>query len=115
MNALLLALFLVCGSTLAYEVVLTRLLSVISWYYLAFVSISMAMFGMTAGALSIQLRADLFRRGLILRRLAQGALGAAVLFPLALVAVLAVPIHILRSLGGVFQFVLVSAVMWVQC
>src|SRR3974390_454893 len=48
-------LFLLCASTLMYEVVLTRLLSVVCWYYLAFVSVSMAMFGMTVGALAVQL------------------------------------------------------------
>src|ERR1017187_5657976 len=77
----LLGLFLLCASTLMYEVVLTRLLSVTCWYYLAFVSVSMAMFGMTAGALSIQLRPDLFTDGLIRRRLAQSALAAAVSLP----------------------------------
>ena len=39
-----LGLLLLCASTLMYEIALTRLLSVVSWYYLAFVSISMAMF-----------------------------------------------------------------------
>ena len=94
-----------------YEVVLTRLLSVISWYYLAFVSISMAMFGMTAGALSIQLRPDLFRRELILRRLTQCAMGAAISIPLALVTMLAIPIDLSRSLETVFSFLLFSAVI----
>src|SRR5215831_5671167 len=111
MNAFLFALFLVCASTLMYEVVLTRLLSVISWYYLAFVSISMAMFGMTAGALSIQLRPDLFRRELVLRRLTQCAMGAAISVPLALVTMLAIPIDLSRSLETLFSFLLFSAVI----
>ena len=51
-----LGLGLMCASTLMYEIVLTRLLSVTFWYYLAFVSVSMAMFGMTLGALTVQLR-----------------------------------------------------------
>jgi hypothetical protein len=55
MYSFLAGLFLVSCATLMYEVVLTRLLSVVSWYYLAFVSVSMAMFGMTAGALFVQL------------------------------------------------------------
>jgi hypothetical protein len=46
MGSFLLGLFLLCASTLMYEIVLTRLLSVTCWYYLAFVSVSMAMFGM---------------------------------------------------------------------
>ena len=55
-----LGLGLMCASTLMYEITLTRLLSVTCWYYLAFVSVSMAMFGMTAGALAVQLRPALF-------------------------------------------------------
>src|SRR5579864_880712 len=42
--------FLICASVTALQIVETRLLSVTSYYYLAFLSISMAMFGMTAGA-----------------------------------------------------------------
>ena len=60
MLAFFIGLSLICASTLMYEVVLTRMLSVLCWYYLAFVSISMAMFGMTAGALAVQLRPDWF-------------------------------------------------------
>lgn len=49
-------LFLLCLSTLLLQIVQTRILSVIAWYHLAFFSISMAMFGMTAGALWVYLR-----------------------------------------------------------
>jgi hypothetical protein len=42
--------FLICASVTALQILETRLLSVASYYYLAFLSISMAMFGMTAGA-----------------------------------------------------------------
>jgi hypothetical protein len=42
--------FLICASVTALQILETRLLSVTSYYYLAFLSISMAMFGMTAGA-----------------------------------------------------------------
>jgi len=89
MGSFLLGLFLLCASTLMYEVVLTRLMSVTSWYYLAFVSISMAMFGMTAGALSIQLRPDWFSEGKIRQRLAQSALATAIAIPLSLMTMLA--------------------------
>jgi hypothetical protein len=51
-------LFLLCMSTLLLQIVQTRILSVIAWYHLAFFSISMAMFGMTAGALWVYLRRD---------------------------------------------------------
>jgi len=64
-------LFFLSAGTLMYEIVLTRLLSVLSWYYLAFVSVSMAMLGMTAGALFVQLRPHLFPRRLVASRLRQ--------------------------------------------
>src|ERR1019366_2430182 len=89
-GSFLLGLFLLCASTLMYEVVLTRLLSVVCWYYLAFVSISMAMFGMTAGALTVQLRPRLFAAPLVPRRLAQATLATAISLPLSLMTMLAV-------------------------
>jgi hypothetical protein len=111
MGSFLLGLFLLCASTLMYEVVLTRLLSVTCWYYLAFVSVSMAMFGMTAGALSVQLRPDWFTEDLIRRRLAQSAMATAVAMPLSLVTMLAIPVDISLALQTVFSFVLFSAVI----
>jgi len=111
MWSFLLGLFLLCASTLMYEVVLTRLLSVTSWYYLAFVSISMAMFGMTAGALAVQLRPDLFSEGQIRRRLAQSAMAAAVAMPLSLLTMLAIPVDVALALQAVYSFLLLSAVI----
>jgi len=46
-------LFLICMCGLMLQIIETRILSVISWYHLAFLSISMAMFGMTAGSLFV--------------------------------------------------------------
>jgi hypothetical protein len=111
MWSFLLGLFLLCASTLMYEVVLTRLLSVTSWYYLAFVSISMAMFGMTAGALSVQLRPGLFAEEQIRRRLAQCTMAAAIAMPLTLLTMLAIPVDIALALQTVYSFVLLSAVI----
>jgi len=53
-----LGLFLVCMSTLMLQIIQTRILSVVSMYYLAFLSISMAMLGMTAGALIVYFKLD---------------------------------------------------------
>lgn len=52
-NLFFTGLFLICMCGLMLQIIETRLLSVISWYYLAFFAISMAMFGMTAGSLVI--------------------------------------------------------------
>lgn len=49
----LIGLFLICMCVLMLQIIETRILSVISWYHLAFFSISMAMFGMTAGSLFV--------------------------------------------------------------
>lgn len=42
------------------QVIQTRILSVVTWYHLAFFSISMAMFGLTAGSVWVYLRRDRF-------------------------------------------------------
>src|SRR5262245_56244075 len=52
-TAFLAGLFLLCACVLILQIVETRILSVISFYHLAFFAISMAMFGMTAGALIV--------------------------------------------------------------
>jgi hypothetical protein len=52
--------FLLALSTLALEIVQTRILSVVAWYHLAFFVISLAMFGLTAGAVWVYLRGDRF-------------------------------------------------------
>lgn len=100
------ALALVCGCTLIYEVVLTRLLSVVAWYYLAFVSVSMGMFGMTVGALVVQFRPAWFRQEDIPRRLRQGATAMALSLPLTLLNMLAVPLELSQSLTPAYSFLL---------
>ncbi len=54
-RAFLLGLFCIAGATLMLEVLNTRLLSVVTWYHLSFFAVSMAMFGMAAGALRVYL------------------------------------------------------------
>src|SRR5688572_5539823 len=54
-------LFLVTLSTLMYEIALTRIFSITMWYHFAFVAISVALFGMTLGALIVHLAPDRFK------------------------------------------------------
>ena len=89
-----LGLGLMCASTLMYEITLTRLLSVTCWYYLAFVSVSMAMFGMTAGALAVQLRPAMFDRDQVRVRMAQAAFAMAASMPVVLMIMFAIPLDI---------------------
>ena len=51
---------LVTLSTLMYEILLTRIFSVTMWYHYAFAAISIAMFGMTVGALVVYLWPSFF-------------------------------------------------------
>ena len=104
-------LLLLCACTLMYEVVLTRLLSVVSWYYLAFVSVSMAMFGMTAGALAVQLSQAFFVKDMLPMRLYQAALAMAASMPLALLIMLAIPVDISLALQSAVAFLLFSSVV----
>jgi SAM-dependent methyltransferase len=61
--------FLLCMCGLMLQILETRLLSVIAWYYLAFFAISMAMFGMTMGALLIYFNTHRFRSDRLLEHL----------------------------------------------
>ena len=106
-----LALFLLCAGTMMYEVVLTRLLSAVCWYYLAFVSISAAMFGMTAGALAVQLQPQFFEKSRTQLRLVQAVFAMGLSLPLALVTMLAVPVDVSLALETVFSFLLFSAII----
>jgi spermidine synthase len=58
------------AATLMLQLVMTRILSVIVWYHLAFFAISLAMFGMTAGAVWVYLRGARFSRASCPRDLA---------------------------------------------
>jgi hypothetical protein len=55
-------LFMVTLATLMYEILLTRIFSVTMWYHLAFVAISIAMFGMTVGAILVYLFPNYFKQ-----------------------------------------------------
>jgi hypothetical protein len=104
-------LFLLSAGTLMYEVVLTRLLSVLSWYYLAFVSVSMAMLGMTAGALFVQLRPHLFGHPAVAARLREASVAMAIATPLALATMLAISIDLVPSIESLYALVVFCAVI----
>ena len=56
-------LFLVAAGTLLYEMLITRIFSVTLWYHFAFMAISIAMFGLTCGALLVFLKPSYFTVG----------------------------------------------------
>jgi hypothetical protein len=72
------AVFLTTLATLAFEILLTRILSVTIGYNLAFVAISLAMFGMTIGALKVYRNGRMYEAGKAKTQMTRTALWLAV-------------------------------------
>ncbi len=108
--------FLIALTTLVLQITLARLLSVITWYHLAFFAISIAMLGMTAGAVVVYLKSDWFERERLDRSLSLASLGYAFAAPGALLVLCSTP---LGFQGGgvtamtVVAFVIVTAATFV--
>jgi len=92
--AIYLGLFLSSCAALALEVTLTRLLSVITWYHLAFFAISTAMLGMTAGSVTVYLKPNWFSERNQLGTLAKASLGSAAFTLFSLIMLLLIPITV---------------------
>ena len=97
---------LITASTLILQIVETRIISVTSWYHLAFFVISIAMFGLTAGAIWVYLRVRTLSPEDLSYQLGVASLG----FALATVFALLVQLTIVTSLPASFM----SFVVWVQ-
>ena len=67
----------VTAATLMLQIVETRIVSVTSWYHLAFFVISIAMFGLTAGAVWVYLRPQTYRPEHLSYHLSVASLGFA--------------------------------------
>jgi len=93
-------LFIVTLSTLAYEIVLTRIFSVTMWYHFAFVAISVALFGTTAGALIVHQRPHWFTDDKVKRQMWRFALAYAVSVAVAFAGQLALPFRIEANIGS---------------
>ena len=86
--------FLIAFSGLALEVTLSRLLSVMAWYHLAFLAVSTAMLGMTAGATTVYLRPGWFSRERLAASLARACHAYALSIPAVLVLLCLIPIEL---------------------
>lgn len=71
-------LFFIALSTLIFEILLTRIFSATMWYHFAFMALSLAMFGMTLGAIAVFQFPNQFSTQLTPRKLAIFALCFAV-------------------------------------
>jgi len=86
---LLSGIFFISLATLMYELVLTRVFSVIMWYHFASMAISLALFGMGTAALYVYLRAGSFP----LERVRQTAARCSLLFALSVALFFAVFVY----------------------
>jgi hypothetical protein len=104
-------LFFVALATLMLEILLTRIFSVTMQYHFAFAAVSLAMFGMTLGALIVYLRPAWFPAERRFRQLAIHAL----LFALTLVASFltqaSIPFRIHPSIVAIYALVLTYLVV----
>jgi hypothetical protein len=99
------SLFLVTLSTLTYETLLTRIFSVTMWYHFAFVAISVALFGMTVGALIVYLAPSRFPVERTNERLVQSSLLFGLSIVLSFLTQLALPFVGKWSIEGVYSVV----------
>ncbi len=86
-------LFLTTVATLLLELLDTRLLSVLSWYHLSFFAVSIAMFGMAAGAISVYLGKQRFEGEAARAALADYGMRLAWVIPASHVVNLVIPLH----------------------
>jgi hypothetical protein len=89
-------LFLVTLATLILEILDSRLLSVVTWYHLAFLAVSLAMLGMAAGAVFVFLRGSEFNGAGAARALPRYCTWLALAIPASHVMNLAIPVPVIE-------------------
>jgi hypothetical protein len=94
--------FLLALVMLALEITLTRILSVTSWYHLAFFAISTAMLGMTAGATTVYLYPSRFSGERLQENAARACFRFSLAVPLALVVLCLIPVIPCKSIMTLF-------------
>jgi hypothetical protein len=105
--------FLITFAVLVFQVVQTRILSVIAWYYLAFFAISVAMLGMTAGAVWVYNRRGRLASQTLSTMLSDTALLTAVSMPVSVLVQFSLLTRIAPTVTSVFAWSLLMAVMTV--
>jgi predicted membrane-bound spermidine synthase len=96
-------LFVITLSTLMYQVLLTRIFSVTMWYHFAFIAISVALFGMTVGALLVHLLPERFPDERAKERLGLFALLFGISIVLTFLTQLSIPFNPEWTLVGVYS------------
>jgi hypothetical protein len=104
--AFLAGLFVACMCVLMLQIVETRVLSVVSYYHLAFLAISMAMFGMAAGSLIVYFNPIAFAPERLLENLSW--IAAAFAASIVLSTLVAISTVLLDPQAGI----ILSAALW---
>ena len=107
----LLGVFLISFSSLIFQILQTRILSVIAWYYMAFFAISVAMLGMTVGAVWAYLRREQFQATPLPETLSKFSLLTAAAMPASVVVQFCLITVTPYSLTTVVAWALLFAVM----
>src|SRR6188768_4314450 len=94
-------------STLMYEVLLTRIFSVTMWYHFAFVAISVALFGMTVGALLVHLLPHRFKEEDVDRQLWLYSLLFGITLALSFLTQLSVPFIAKATIAGFWSMTVI--------
>ncbi len=94
-----------------YEILLTRIFSVTMLYHFAFVALSLAMFGMTAGALAVYLLPRVFTPPALRQRLALAAVAFPVSIVLCFLTQLSIPFRVHPSIVAIYAIAFTYAVV----
>src|SRR5262252_5116325 len=107
----LVGVLLVACAGLVFQIAQTRILSVLAWYHLAFFAISVAMLGMTVGAVWVHLRLAWFERKGLVVTLTDFSLASAVAMPLSLAVQFSLITTLTPTLTTVVSWTLLLAAM----
>lgn len=102
--------FAVAFSVLACQIALVRILSVTSWYHLAFFAISTAMLGMTAGSVRVYLSPKRFSGPLLTDEISRACFLLAISMPGIAAALCLLPLGFYRSAMSFFSLLLTTGV-----
>ncbi len=107
----LLGVFLLTFAMLIFQSVQTRILSVMAWYYLAFFAISVAMLGMTVGAVWAYLHRDRLASTPLSVTLTNFSVATAVAIPASIILQFSIVTGITLTLSTVFAWSLLLIAM----
>src|SRR5262245_11088266 len=109
----MLGLFFTTVGILLLEILDSRLLSVLTWYHLAFFAVSLAMIGMAAGAVFVFVAGERYAGARAVRELPRMGLALALAIPLSHILNLYLPIPLLDrfSLNEIGRITLATLVL----